>query len=233
MAGKTKKRDSVKKKGIYQLTRKEMFLWLGVAFLAFIWMFTLGVIVGRGLSPVRFDIEKLTEELVALKETALKTPGEEEEPIDLDSEKQHLGFYDVLTDKKEEARLKFLAKPSKQPFKTLAETDPTEMANSNIPRKNSVATKNRKASGAAVAGQTSVQKPFTLQVASLKELSQAEKMVSLLKRSGYEAYAVTAQVGGKGTYHRVRVGHFKDRDDAKTMASRLKAEKYEAIVIRE
>jgi hypothetical protein len=233
MAGKAKKRDGVKKRGVYQLTRKEMFLWLGVAFLALIWMFTLGVIVGRGLSPVRFDVEKLTKELIALKETALKgSGGVEKPPIDLASGKKHLGFYDVLTDKKEEARLKSLAKPSKQPVKSSAENRMSERPAPKIPRKTSVAKKNRQVSGSAVAEQGSAQKPFTLQVASLKELSKAEKMVSLLKRNGYEAYAVTAHVGGKGTYHRVRVGHFKERGDAKTTALRLKAEKYEPIVIR-
>jgi cell division septation protein DedD len=203
-----------------------------VGFLALIWMFTLGVIVGRGLSPVRFDIEKLKKELIALKETAMTSPGAEEQPVDLAAEKQHLGFYDVLTDKKEAARLKSLAKPSKRPVKFSAETEITERANAKIPRKTSVTKKNRQVSGSAVAALSSSQKPFTLQVASLKELSQAEKMVSLLKQSGYEAYAVTAHLGGKGTYHRVRVGHFEDRGDATAMASRLRAEKYEAIVIR-
>ena len=66
----------------------------------------------------------------------------------------------------------------------------------------------------------------------LQTLHPDHPALELLLQSGYEAYAVTAHVGGKGTYHRVRVGHFEDRGDAKSMASRLRAEKYEAIVVR-
>ena len=228
MAGKAKKHGSKDKRGVYQLTRKEMFLWLGVAFLALIWMFTLGVIVGRGLSPVRFDVEKLTEELVTLKEMALKSSEvEEKSPADLTPEKKDLGFYDVLTDKKEEARMKSLTTASKQPEKSS-----TAKRGRQTPKKTKEAKKKKGASGSDGTAQGSDQALFTLQVASLKELAKAERMVSLLKRNGYEAYAVTAHLGGKGTYHRVRVGHFKDRNDAKEMALKLRADKYDPIVIR-
>jgi len=235
-SGKSKKRDGVQKGRVYELTRKEIFLWLGVAFLALIWMFTLGVIVGRGLSPVRFDVEKLTRELRDLKEAALKSAGvTNEPPVDLALEKKHLGFYDVLTDKKEEARLKSLANPQKESVApALSETRPTEgKAETRIQRKTAVVQKEKQASDPVGAERVSSQGLFTLQVASLKDLSKAEKMVSLLQEKGFEAYAVTAHVSGKGIYHRVRVGHFKDQGDARTTALWLKAENYSPIVIRE
>ena len=74
---------------------------------------------------------------------------------------------------------------------------------------------------------------FTLQVAALKDSTKAEEMVSNLKRKGYEAYATTVHITGKGTYYRVRVGHFKNRHDAKQIGAMLRHEKFEPIVIRE
>jgi cell division septation protein DedD len=235
-SGKSTKGDGKKKRSVYQLTRKEMFLWLGVAFLVVAWMFILGVIVGRGLSPVRFDVEKLTNELIALKQSALKSAEEAKKPsVDVAPEKRDLGFYDVLTDKKEEARLKSLANAQKLSVSPRSsETKRTPGGPEPwIQRKTSVAKKEKQVSGAAVAEPGPAQKSFTLQVASLKDFSKAEKIVSLLQKKGYKAYTVTAHVNGKGTYHRIRVGHFKDRGDARPTALRLRAEKYEPIVIQE
>jgi cell division septation protein DedD len=235
MASKSQKNGGSKKGRIYELTRKEMLLWIGVGFLALMWMFTLGVIVGRGLSPVRFDVEKLTKELIAMKEAALKSAASVKKPsMDLTGEKRHLGFYDVLTDKKEEARLKTVAKKQKPAVKTKPSTvdRKKEKTESAVQRKPSLAKKDTEASPSKAEAPGAKNMPFTLQVASLRDLSKAEKMVSLLKTKGYKAYAVTAQVSGKGTYHRVRVGHFKDRGDARTTALRLRTEKYEPIVIR-
>lgn len=236
MAGKSKKGDGTKKGRVFELTRKEMFLWLGVAFLALIWMFTLGVIVGRGLSPVRFDVEKLTKELIDLKEAALKSSkGMKDHPVDLASEKAHLGFYEVLTDKKEEARLKTLAKPRKDSVQTGSSkaNGTAGKAEAGTQRKTAVSKKDIKDSGPVGQTPASTEGLFTLQVASLKDLSQAENVVSLLKQKGFMAYAVTAHITGKGTFHRVRVGHFTDRDDARKTAARLRAENYAPILIVE
>lgn len=237
MAGKSKKSDSPKKGRVYKLTGKEMFLWVGVAFLALIWMFTLGVIVGRGLSPVRFDVEKLTKELMDLKQAALKSAESiKEQSVDLASEKAHLGFYEVLTDKKEEARLKSLAQPWKDPVQTGSSAEaskPEGNAETGIRIKTAVSNKDRQGAGAVGGTTASTEGAFALQVASLKDLSRAEKVVSVLKKKGFSAYAVTAEIRGKGTYHRVRVGRFKDRDDARETASKLRAENYTPIVIQE
>lgn len=227
MSQKTSPPKKPKKKGTgkksrfaFQLTRKELFLWLGVAFLAMVWMFTLGVMVGRGISPVRFNVEKLKKELLAQKEGANK-PGMNATP-----DKRQLGFYDILTDKKEEARLKSLPKAQPPAKKEIARRPESKKQ-----QKASEASKQKPKSSSAI-GETPV-KSFTLQVASLRDSARARKLVSDLKSKGYGAYAVTARVNGKGTYHRVRVGHFKDLNEARTIATRLRHEKFEPIVIRE
>lgn len=234
MSQKTSPPKKPKKKGTgkksrfaFQLTRKELFLWLGVAFLAMVWMFTLGVIVGRGMSPVRFDVEKLKKELLALKEDALTgEEGANKPGVNATPDKRHLDFYDVLTDKKQEARLKSLPKAPPPAKKEIARRPESKKQ-----QKASEASKQKPKASSAI-GETPV-KSFTLQVASLRDSARARKLVSDLKSKGYGAYAVTARVNGKGTYHRVRVGHFKDLNEARTMATRLRHEKFEPIVIRE
>ena len=58
-------------------------------------------------------------------------------------------------------------------------------------------------------------------------------MVAHLKAKGYEAYEVVATLPGKGIYHRVRVGHFADSNEASLTAARLKRERFEIIILRE
>jgi cell division protein FtsN len=215
----TKKKKGSTKRGRFgfELTRKELCLWLGVAFLVMVWMFTLGVVVGRGLSPVRFDVAKLTKELMDLKEQALKR---EKQGLDVEtaSKKNELGFYDALTGKKEEARLRSLPKAAQHRTSRTESTLLPKMVDK--PRPSS----NQEGPGAG---------PFTLQVASLKDSAKAEEMVASLKSKGYGAYQVTTEVPGKGTYHRVRVGHFKNRSAARLAVAGLRHEKLEPLIMQE
>jgi cell division septation protein DedD len=222
-----KKKGSAKRGRFgFDLTRKEVCLWLGVAFLVMVWMFTLGVVVGRGLSPVRFDVEKVTKELRALKEQALRREKQGRD-VATASPKNELGFYEALTDKKEEARSRSLPKAEERPSKPRAQHQTSRGAESTAPRKafekpRPASTKEGPGAGA-----------FTLQVASLKDSANAEKMVASLKSKGFSAYRVTTEVPGKGTYHRVRVGHFKNRSAARQAVAGLRHENLEPLVIRE
>jgi cell division protein FtsN len=221
-----KKKGSAKRSRFgFELTRKELCLWLGVAFLVMVWMFTLGVVVGRGLSPVRFNVAKLTKELMDLKEQALKR---EKQGLDVEtaSKKDELGFYDALTDKKEEARLRSLSKAQEKPAKPLAELQTSRTESTPLPK---TVDKPRPSSNQQGPGAGA----FTLQVASLKDLARAEEMVASLKSKGYSAYQVTTEVPGKGTYHRVRIGHFKDRSAARLAVAGLRQEKLEPLIMRE
>ncbi|MEA2659549.1 MAG: ral secretion pathway protein, partial [Candidatus Binatota bacterium] len=56
-------------------------------------------------------------------------------------------------------------------------------------------------------------KMWTVQVASVEVQQDAENLASQLRKSGYEAYVVTAQLETK-TWHRVRVGQLKDLNAA-------------------
>ena len=207
----SKKKTSTKgSRFALQLTRKQLFFWSGLAFLAMVWMFILGILVERGLSPVRFDVQEFKKELMALKQGALKR---DEARLKVETDKlsgnPELDFYKILTDKKEEARLKF-AKAHEQTAKPVV--------------KSPEASKPKKIRRQGL---------LTIQVASFRDAKKASQVVARLKRKGYEAYKVTVNVPEKGTYHRVRVGHFADSSMAGRAAAKLRQEKFETMIVRE
>jgi cell division protein FtsN len=60
-----------------------------------------------------------------------------------------------------------------------------------------------------------------LQVASLKEKSSADTKAATINKKGIIAKVVEADLGEKGKYYRVRVGPFKNIDEAKTAANKI------------
>ena len=60
----------------------------------------------------------------------------------------------------------------------------------------------------------------------------AAEMAEMLKKKGYQAYTVSAKIPGKGVWHRIRIGDFKNREDAGNILSRLKKDKYMPIVVQ-
>jgi len=73
---------------------------------------------------------------------------------------------------------------------------------------------------------------FAIQLAALKERSEADTMVKRLAAKGYPAY-VLAPAKGAPSVFRVRVGKFKERREADTVAARLqKEEQFKPWVVR-
>ena len=178
--------------------------WICLIFFASAWMFVLGIFVGRGTAPVKFDIENLQKELVALKEAVIKE-GQERFKIGRDpaSAKMELGFYEALKEIRPSVRHK--VQPAQKVEKPASSSKQTKAA--------------------AGAG-------FTIQVASLKDMKVAAEMAEILKKKGYQAYTVSAKIPGKGTWHRIRIGNFKNRSDAGDILSRLKKDKYRPIIVQ-
>jgi cell division septation protein DedD len=73
---------------------------------------------------------------------------------------------------------------------------------------------------------------FAVQVAALREADEAEAIVKRLAGKGYPAYVV-APVKGEPAVYRVRVGKFKERREADTVAARLqKEEQFKPWIVR-
>ncbi len=226
--GKKEKASPKKKKSSPQWTRKGLTLWICLTFFACAWMFVLGIFVGRETFPVKFDMEKLGNELAALKEAVIKRELDRYK-IDSNSaeNKTKMGFYEALKNTGEEERLKTdipQNKPTPLPKKIVS------TAKKPVVSKKTVTV--RKAKTAAVRQSAKDNKKFTIQVAALKDPKVADNLVAKFKKKGYPAYRSIGKIPGKGIFYRIRIGSFKNRADAGSTFNRLKKENIKAIIVQ-
>ena len=204
-----------KKKPSSKPSRKGFTFWFFLLFFTSGWMFFLGVLVGRGTAPVHFDIEKLQKELAGLKQAAIE---KEERRYKISpkatSDANTFDFYETLKGKKSNVKLY----PNKS--KKRGTLDKKKAAKTLQDSRTSVSSK-----------KTDTGRILTIQVASLKDPKAADKLVTKLKKKGYAAYKTTADISGKGTWHRVRIGYFKNRADAKKILNKLRKENRKGILM--
>lgn len=65
---------------------------------------------------------------------------------------------------------------------------------------------------------------FTLQLSAFQDRQEADRFAARLRDRGYAPYILAAEVPGKGTWYRVRMGSFKDRDAASRYLADFKRE---------
>ena len=221
------------------------------------WMFVLGILVGRGTAPVKFDIEKLSRELEELRAADIKkqmAPVEVE--ADEEKTKTTLGFYEELkksdpvsiTPEKPRRDLNTSqAKQQKVGGATTAKTatavkkgpDPKsspstkKAAATNAPEKKPDAETVAPEKGSVPSATESAAnaKGVTIQVASLKALNDADALVKKLKGKGYPAYKTIAVVPDKGIWFRIRVGSYSSREATTDTIGRLKKEGFRPMVV--
>jgi cell division septation protein DedD len=200
-------------------------------------MFGLGVWVGRGTAPLRFDITKQETELAEMTARLLQ---EEQQRTTIAQEAAgdwaNLDFYEALKKSGDDP----LPDPECPRDTGGASADRSETAK---PKKSlKAATRTAAAPPQAVKEPPPVKPPpaapppaaageLTIQVASLKDPADAARLVQTLQARGFAAYRVTGQITGKGTWYRVRVGAFKDRGTAQAVLERLKNQKFDGLVI--
>ncbi len=214
-----------KKKSSLKFVPKEPSVWIFLIIFVSAWMFALGVLVGRDTVPVKFDIEKLQKELVALKEAVIK---KEKKRFKIDSEgvrnKTDFGFYEALketknknsggADKSSKHKTKHLSKNKTVKVKKKVISDKAKIINK-VKQKDIIET----------------DKKLTIQVASLKDSKNADEIVAKLRGKGYPAYRISSNIPEKGIWHRVRIGPFKDKAEAGSTLNKLKKEKFKPILV--
>ena len=209
-------------------TRKGLILWIGLTLFVSAWMFVLGILVGREMVPVKFDIEKLQNELATLKEAVIKKELDQYKiESSTDESKTKMGFYETLKKTGDEARLKndiISRQKESEPKKTAS------LQKKKMPTQETVRVPKVKSLDSKKASQNN--NKFTIQVASLKDSKIADKLVGRLKKGGYSAYRSIGKIPGKGIWYRVRVGSFNSRSEAGPTLNRLKKEKIDAIVVQ-
>lgn len=73
---------------------------------------------------------------------------------------------------------------------------------------------------------------FAVQVSSFKNQDDAERFVGELRRRGHRAYRISANVPGRGLWHRVRIGSFDNKYEATLYKKKLEeSERLTALVI--
>jgi cell division septation protein DedD len=81
---------------------------------------------------------------------------------------------------------------------------------------------------------TSTKLRYTIQVSSYLERQAAEEDVRRMKQNGFAAFIVSSELQGKGTWYRVRIGRFTNRDAAEKLQKEIHAKVgMESIVVLE
>ena len=73
---------------------------------------------------------------------------------------------------------------------------------------------------------------FTVQVSSFPTTEEASAFARQLERKGFEPYITAAEIPGRGTWHRVRVGNYTSKGDAENLRSRLAAVDVAGLVLK-
>jgi cell division septation protein DedD len=219
---------------IIQITRKGLFIWIGLIVFIAVWMFVLGVMVGRGMAPVNLESGKLEQELAEEKARMLEEKQEAavSAAAGQTDEKPQLGFYEALKNPGKEADFK-PAKPAR-PVRRKKAASPRPVAKAApkpVSRPKIEPPAAPKTDSGPKPAPASVSGHFTIQVASVQDIKGAEKLVAGLRAKGYQAYQIRSDLDGKGVWYRIRVGGFNDRGDAEKMQKKLKNDKYDGIVV--
>jgi cell division septation protein DedD len=218
-----------------QISRRGLMIWIGLVLFIAGWMFVLGILVGRGAAPVNIEVGKLEKELAELKAKMLTQQKARlaEKIASQGTDANQLGFYEELKSPKK-----------KEPFRSLPQAkvaprpSPGAPAASKSPRPSEPRPVVKpKAPPKSLPKQISkpdkvVQKGrFTIQVAASQDVKKAEKLVRRLRQKGFRAYQMRSEVAGKGVWYRVRIGAFENRGQANKMLAKLKAKKYDGMVV--
>ncbi len=219
----------------YRISRKNLFIWGALIIFILIWIFILGILVGRGTAPAPFDPRRLEKELAELKAELIRKQQRQVDAVATGKLRQDdVEFFKSLKETGSEL-IDLPAKPAPvtgaerqqalrlKALKRETKRRPAEKRPPAAPQPRA-STKKAMTPGAGSG--------YTVQVASLKDQAAAAKMAAALAARGLEAYQIKVDLGPKGTWYRVRVGRFGDLKAARKMVERLKKMHYSAMVVR-
>ncbi|MBN1226155.1 MAG: SPOR domain-containing protein [Deltaproteobacteria bacterium] len=197
------------------LTMKHIIM-ISLAFLfVLLWIFTLGIIVSRGLLNDAVDNLTAAKQKQTATSGSKETSGEETMPSKsvMPIKEEELTFYKELTEKKEIAKDKTPFEPvenEKQP-----KPEAPSLAPDKVDKKEGLVTAEEKIKRIRERIQN-----YNVQVAALKNIDESKDMVKKLINLGYPAYYYQTSVKGE-SYYRVRCGPFSTLEEAKKHAKRL------------
>ncbi|MCK5695000.1 MAG: SPOR domain-containing protein [Desulfobacula sp.] len=210
------------------------------------WMFLLGIMVGRGSSPITFDTQKFQKRL----EVIAREFGEKKGA----RKKIDLKFYDVLDHPVPEERVPPKLKPleiipkketimvedtiplktsrKKQTFKkeaNKAKTDTKDLKPAQIKTKPPGLKKDK--ASEQLTDKKVLKGKYTIQIAAYKEFKDAITQMTILEKKGFSFYRVKGQKEGV-TWYRVRTGSFATYNEAKKIKEKFKKAKINSMIIK-
>jgi DedD protein len=207
-----------------QLNGKQLVFLFMAATVVSVVIFLCGVLVGRGVRTERGDsteIASLTEPAPAeLPEgTSARLSQPAEPPTSAPPANEDLSYFDRL-DKPgvPVEELKAVPEPPVRP-----PVEAPKPAAAPPPARTPAAAPAADTARAAMPAQAPALRDFAVQIAALNVRSEADAMAKRLSSKGYTAFVVTPADGTPSVY-RVRIGPFKTRREADTMAAKLQKE---------
>ncbi len=234
---KNKRKAPEYKKPFIVLTRRKIVGWSLLIFFLCAWMFVLGVLVGRGTAPLKFDLAALEKKLAAAEKD--KSGQEDKARPQKDAatvkDKTKLDFYEALKEDKEDTKVAVLPKPKvaqrpdEKPTEKAADTVKSAKKPETPKSLQQKAPAKEKAPGVA---KTNTKSPtYTIQAASVRNAGDADRLIQKLKKRGYPAYRSIGKVPGKGIWFRVRIGSYNSKSEARATLDKLKKEGLKPILV--
>lgn len=233
------------------LPPKNLWGWICVFFIVSGSMFFLGILVGRGTAPLKFDIDGLQQELSSYKK-AFAIENAETRPEKL-SDQPELEFFDALKHDGEDKALDI--KVIKQTPLPMSKDDYENKPESSASTDNDDITMETKTSAGIKEDkepplnelkhhvQPAENKPsppaanlekdgrYTIQVAAFRQADDADQLVKKLTGKGYNAYRSIGKVTDKGIWFRVRIGAYGKREEAAPVLEQLEKDKIKGILL--
>ena len=238
MRKKNKRKPPEFKKPFIVLTRNKIAGWLLLIFFLCAWMFVLGILVGRGKAPLKFDLAALDKKKAAPKnaESPKKEKVAPQQNKTTIKDKTKLDFYEALKEDKEDTKV--TAPPKSEAPKDKAEkpdakfSDPAKDAQkSKSPERQQKKKPTEKNKGAV--DKTKPTGPtYTIQAAAVRDGKDADREIQKLKKLGFPAYRSMAKVPGKGIWYRVRIGSYTSKSAARPTLDKLKKAGLKPILVQ-
>jgi cell division protein FtsN len=234
---KNKRKAPEFKKPFIVMTRRKIAGWSVLIFFVCAWMFVLGVLVGRGTAPLKFDLAALQKKMTAPQKTppAKRSQTQSKQDAITVKDKTKLEFYEALKEDKEDTEVLVRPEPKETERKDAKSTEkaaaPVKSANKSEPAARPQPKAPADDNIAAVAKTNTGGPTYTIQAAAVRNAEDADRLIAKLKKRGYPAYRSIGRIEGKGVWFRVRIGSYKSKSEARQTLDKLKKEGHKPILV--
>ena len=218
-----------------QMPRKRAMGWIVIFCFVSVWIFLLGIIVGRGMAPVQFDINEFKNTIEDLRREIIdkQRQAAKQENITLKQESD-LEFHEDVKQLQPDTNVTF---ESREPVQEVSpeKTEPPKHKARTVTKKKPLLAKTEKPPvkkpDPVPVQATSTDKKLTIQIASLRDSREADQMVAALQKKGIPAYKTVGVLSAKNVWYRVRAGNFNTRQESEAMMAEIKKDHKGAFLL--